>query len=456
MPITPEDSRSRIRRHTEAWEALFNRLGIVSVETESEFFETLKLFESGQVPRGRRALVTAASGVLGVMLADQLSEAGFELPQPSGARAQRLRELLPGIATPCNPQDVTMAVWNDRDLQRDIYSTLIDEGYDVVLMIQNYPRAGMWDISEYAAQVDAIGEACAGRDVAALQLAPMIDCFPAEARSHTQDLGMAAMQGLSECIAALRHAIWWRERRDDLLTQGSELLAEASGHAVAGAVMLDEATAKSLIAAAGVPVPEKRVVAPAEAAEAAAALGFPVVLKALDAHLLHKTECGAVIIGLTDPVAVDTAVTVMRGDLARLAPEISFDEVLVERMADDVVVELMASVRRDPSVGLVMMIAGGGTEAELWNDSTLLAAPFNRAEIAHALARLKTWRRLQGWRGAPAANIEALLDALEALAAFTLREAVEEIEINPFLVGQDGVVAVDAVLRIEQRDSQVV
>ncbi|MCP3970810.1 MAG: acetate--CoA ligase family protein, partial [Rhodobacteraceae bacterium] len=114
--------------HGEAWEALFRRLGIVSVASESEFFETLKLFDSGHIPKGRRVLVTAASGVMGVMLADHLSAAGFDLPQPDGDRAQKLRELLPGIATPCNPQDVTMAVWNHKERQRDIYATLLEQG----------------------------------------------------------------------------------------------------------------------------------------------------------------------------------------------------------------------------------------------------------------------------------------------------------------------------------------
>ncbi|MCP4389911.1 MAG: acetate--CoA ligase family protein, partial [Gammaproteobacteria bacterium] len=187
----------------EAWEALFRRLGIVSVASESEFFEALKLFDSGHIPKGRRVLVTAASGVMGVMLADHLSAAGFDLPQPDDDRKQKLRELLPGIATPCNPQDVTMAVWNHKERQRDIYATLLEQGYDIALMVQNYPRDGMWDISEYEAQVEALGEACAGCDVAALQLAPMVDCFPAHARNHTQSLGLAAMQGLEECIAAL-------------------------------------------------------------------------------------------------------------------------------------------------------------------------------------------------------------------------------------------------------------
>lgn len=438
-----------------AWEALFDRLGIISTSSESEFFETLKLISSGHVPKGRRVLVTAASGVLGVMLADHLSAAGFEMPQPTGERVTRLREVLPLMATPGNPQDVTMGAWNDKDRQLAIYSALLDEGYDIALMVQNYPRGGMWDVSEYAAQVEALGEACRGRDIAAMQLAPMIDCFPADARDHTQSLGLAAMQGLEECIKALSHAIWWRERRDQLMAAGVERLANVLATAPEPGARHDEAAAKRMLASAGVNVPALRVTTPDKAHEAAAEIGFPVALKALDARLLHKTEAGAVRIGLSSPQAVRDAIDGMRADMRRLAPNIPLAAVLVEAMAPDVIAEVMASVAYDPSVGPVLMIAGGGVEAELWNDSTLLAAPFVRSEIAQALDRLKVAERLKGWRGRPAGDREALLDMLEALARFAMTEGAEEIEINPILVGRDGALAVDAILKLTQQHERV-
>lgn len=437
-----------------AWEALFDRLGIISVSTESEFFETLKLIDSGQIPKGRRVLVASVSGVLGVMLADHLSAGGFELPQPTGERIDRLREVLPVMATPCNPQDVTMGAWNDKARQVAIYSALLDEGYDVALMVQNYPREGMWDISEYAAQVEALGEACRGRGVAAMQLAPMVDCFPAHARNHTQSLGLAAMQGLDECIRALGHAVWWQERREQLASAGLDLLVEVGNVVPPAGVRHDEASAKALLRKSGVAVPNLRTCPPERAASAAAEIGFPVALKALDARLLHKTEVGAVRIGLATADAVTAAVNQMRIDMQRLAPEIQLETVLVEAMARDVIAEVMASVTFDPSVGPMLMIAGGGVEAELWNDSTLLAAPFTRGEILRSFERLKAAQRIKGWRGRPAGDMQALLDALENLAGFAHTHLVEEIEINPILVSQKGVLAVDAVLKMAGQPNQ--
>lgn len=440
-----------------AWDALLDRLGIVSTASESEFFETLKLFESGQIPAGRRALVTAASGVTGVMLADHLSAAGFELPEPTGDRLTRLRRLLPPIATPGNPQDITMAAWNDVERQTAIYSALLDEGYDLALVVQNYPRGGMWDPTEYEAQVEALAAATAGREVAALQLAPLVDCFPSDARDHTRRLGLAAMQGLEECVKALGHGVWWRERRDVLLAAGVDRLGEVTAPAPAPPApapadddgpTLDEAAAKAHLTGAGVRVPVARVVKPGGAARAAEEIGFPVAVKALDARILHKTDAGAVAVGLTSGAAVAAAVERMRRDMARALPAVPLHTVLVEAMVAEPVAELIVSITADPVVGHVMMLGGGGVEAELWQDTTVLAAPFDRDELARALDRLKVARRLRGWRGRPGADCDALLDTLERLAGFAVAEAVRELEVNPLFAGVDGTVAVDALLRI--------
>ncbi len=434
-----------------AWQALFERLGIVATDSESEFIETLKLLSAPQRPKGRRVLVASASGVMGIMLADHLERAGFDLPQPDPERAERLRALLPGIATPCNPQDITMAAWNDLERQTAIYRELLGQGFDLAIMGQNYPREGMWDIAEYSAQVEAMGQACRELGVAGAQLAPLVDCFPADARQHTQDQGMAALQGLSESIAALSHAVWWQERRDVLLEELPALsLAAEAAPASAQHRAYDEAEAKRLLADAGLTIPAQRVCSaddPRALARAAVELGFPVAVKALDARLLHKTEVGAVALGLNDAAAVTAAVETMRARMAEQAAHIPLTRVLLEAMAEKPVVEVLASISLDPAVGPVMMIAGGGVQAELWNDSQLIAAPFTRFTIAQALSRLKIARLLDGWRGQPAADRHALLDALLNLAHCAERHGLQQVEINPLFVGQRGITVVDAVIQ---------
>ena len=442
---------------SDAWDALFDRLGIIGAGTLSIFLEMLKLADSGRMPKGRRVLVAAASGVTGIMLADRLSEAGFDLPQPSAETAARLRPLLPEIATPCNPQDITMAAWNDLPRQQAIYEALIADGYDIAMMVQNYPRTGMWDIAEYSAQVKALGNACLGQAVVGVQVAPLVDCFPEPAREETRRLGLVPLQGLDEAIAALDGLIRWQDSRSAMLEEGPEGLAIDWPDTPPPSQWQDEASAKAMLAGHGIPVPAAGLATADTAPRLAAEIGFPVALKALDPRILHKSEIGAVRLGLTSQEDVAAAVLVMRREMAEKAPEIPLTRLLVEAMAQDVVAEVMASVTVQPGVGPMMLIAGGGVEAELWNDRALIAFPVTERTIDAALGKLRSSRRIDGYRGAPPGDRPGLVDALMALARFAEahRDRLEEIEINPILVCRQGVVAVDALLKLQSEETAV-
>lgn len=454
-----EAGREAAKTHTasmtgeaRAWDALLDRLGIVSTHAPAEFIETLKLAVHG-FPRGRRAMAATVSGASGILLADHLTAGGIALPQPSAEGAAALRALLPEIATPANPMDVTMAAWNDRARQEAIYGALMDDlareaPLDAAIMIQNYPREGMWEIGEYAAQAEAIAAAAGPRGVTAIECATLAECMPEEARARAAALGIVPLQGLGETVAALAHAAHWHERRAAIAAEGAWTLAAAPPARSRGATV-DEASAKARLRAAGVPVPDGIACPPGKAADAARRLGFPVAVKALEPALLHKTEAGAVALGLGDGEAVAEAVAAMAGRLAASGHG-TLSRVLVETMAGEAVAEVMASVTHDEATGPLMVIAGGGVAAELWEDTTLLAAPFTRAEIARALDRLKTARLIAGWRGGPPGDRAALLDALEALGTLGLAADIAEIEVNPIRVGRagHGVAAVDAVLTL--------
>lgn len=435
-----------------AWNALFERLNICVAKNESEFLETLKLFHYAGPVVGRDVLVTAVSGVNAIMIADQLSEAGFALPQPTGDTAAALKKLLPEIATPGNPQDVTMAAWNQRARQAEIIGTLLEDGYHTVILVQNYPRAGMWDVQEYTAQMEALGDACRGRSTTGIVLAPMVDCFPLEARIATLAAGLVPMQGEAECMAALNHASRWFLQRDMFLAQSCDW-----HHAPMppDASILNEAEGKRRLSAFGVSVPDFKLVPAAQAVSAATSLGFPVALKAVDARLLHKTEAGAVALGLDTAQAVSQAVAAMTSKMAQTVPHIPLRMVLVERMADALVCEFLAAIRRDPAVGPVLLIGGGGVEAEMWRDTVLLALPVTDAQIDRALDRLVVSKKLAGWRGKPAGDRAALVRTITMLAAFykAHETLVTEIEVNPIIVTPTSAVAVDAVLTMADRQN---
>ena len=202
-------------------------------------------------------------------------------------------------------------------------------------------------------------------------------------------------------------------------------------------VQLDEWRSKMEL---GIPVPAGKLVDAAGAAEAAEALGFPVVLKAVSADLAHKTEAGAVRLDLRDAEAVRLAAK----ELSLISPRL-----LVERMVTGVVAELLVGVRADPRFGLALTIGSGGTLVELIADTATVLLPATRADFADALRKLRVHRLLEGHRGRPAGDLSAVLDTLESVAAFALANAdtLLELDINPLLVLPNGIYAADALIR---------
>jgi len=212
---------------------------------------------------------------------------------------------------------------------------------------------------------------------------------------------------------------------------------------------VDEHEAKRWLQGVGIPIPAGCVTNAHEAPEIAARLGFPVAVKFVSEHLLHKTEAGAVALGVSSPTEVEAAVARIGARARGSNAETAADRFLVERMIGPPLAELLVGVRTDPRFGLAMTLASGGVLTELVADAVTLLLPASWAELEEALARLRISRRLDGFRGAPPANRTVIVDALSRLASHLCREDndVVEIEVNPLFVLPDRVCAVDALMR---------
>ncbi|MDH5530409.1 MAG: acetate--CoA ligase family protein, partial [Paracoccaceae bacterium] len=198
-------------------------------------------------------------------------------------------------------------------------------------------------------------------------------------------------------------------------------------------ILLDEAEAKALVARAGVPVP-KGVSAPTLSALIGLAEGLvpPLALKGLG--FAHKSEAGAVRLGLTD-----------LHDQLNMEGATGY---LAEEMVTGAVAELLIGLRRDPVYGVSLTVGLGGVTAELLADTVTLILPAAEDEIRAALARLKLWPLLDGYRGRAKADIAAVVAVVSRLATLMINDPdLEEIEINPLIVRQNGAVAVDALIR---------
>ena len=204
-----------------------------------------------------------------------------------------------------------------------------------------------------------------------------------------------------------------------------------------GAETLSEAEAKQALAEFGLAIPgQRRAADAAEAGEVVKDLRFPVVLKG--EGLAHKSEAGVVRLGLRSA-----------SEVAEVARDMAAPSFLVEEMIEGGVAELLIGVVKDPAHGFVLTLAAGGVLTELLSDSVSLLVPSDRDMILAALSELKINRLLDGYRGAPAADMNAVLDAVEAVQNYVLAnaEGLEEIEINPLIATPNGAFAADALLR---------
>lgn len=291
-------------------------------------------------------------------------------------------------------------------------------------------------------------------------LAPQADASLALLAAH----GIAGFRTPEACADALAAVLLRRAPRAHALPDaelGQRLAGLLAGHraparvGVTGTVpcaALDEPASLALFEAVGVPVARRAVLREAPWRHD---VGYPVAAKLVSADLPHKTEAGAVSLGVADEAALDEAVRAMRLAASRYAPSARIDGVLVQAMHSGLG-EALVGYRHDPLVGPVVVLGAGGRLAELMRDVSLRLAPVDLATAHEMIEAVVALAPLRGYRGLPAGDVGALAQALVAVSRLALLpgQPVSEAEINPVIVMRDGVVAVDGlvVLRTEAAD----
>ena len=433
----------------ELYDALFDRLGIIRVNSPAQFLETIKFLCVAGVPKGPRLAGLTCSGGGATMLADYAEQLDLRFTPPSAHTAAGLRAQLPQTATVSNPLDYTTPIWGIPEKTKPVFETLFAQGHDAAVIVQDYPALGL-DASKPYYRNDTLSfiAAAKSQDMPAAVCSTISENLDEETRDFLVAHGVAPMQGIDACMTAIAGAVWHGARRAEI-TANTPAALVAPLPAVSGHLM-DEDAAKKLLASSGIAVPRSLTGSGSEISGLAQKLGFPVALKMVSARLPHKTEAGAVKLGLRSSDEVTAAVQRMRADVTAFNASALTDVFLAEAMVASPVAELMVSIRRDPQFGLAMTLAAGGILVELLEDARTVLLPAPRSDMERALSRLKMSRLLDGYRGRPAANRQALLDTLERLAIFAVepKNRVIEVEINPLFVGSDASCAVDVLMQI--------
>ncbi|MDO9414646.1 acetate--CoA ligase family protein [Pararhizobium sp.] len=417
--------------------ALLERLGIGRVNTLPELLETLKLLHLHGPLKSFDISSMSCSGGEASLMADAGEKRKTVFRALKDEQRLPLRQSLGEMVTIANPLDYHTFVWGNREKQTEAFSAMMKGGYALNLIVLDFPRQDRCDATDWVTTCDAVIDAAKATGAVAGIVASLGENMPEDTALSLMASGVIAFSGIDEALAAaetsaLIGAAWSKPAPAPLLK------TKASGGEI---VTISEHDAKRELATFGLTIPEGLTAATAaQAADAAGTLGFPVVLKGLG--VAHKTEAGAVRLNLGSREAVIEAAEAMAGVASGY---------LVEKMIAKPVAEIIAGAFRDPVAGLVLTIGAGGILVELLEDAAVLTLPASEIAIRAAISGLKIRKLLDGYRGGPKGDIEALVAAVAAVASYVASVAsqLEELDINPIMVlpDGDGVVAADALIR---------
>jgi acyl-CoA synthetase (NDP forming) len=435
----------------QAFTALFEQLAMIRVSSPVEMVETLKLLSVSGAPVGRRLAAFTCSGGDAAMVADYCEQVGLDLKQPSTQAAQQLAQLLPDIATVSNPLDYTTPLWGNREAMPAVFRTLIQDGYDAAVVIQDFPPPHIHaDNSCYRNDASSFIEACNAVGIPGAVCSDLTENIDRESRELIIAGGVTPLQGLDAGLDAMANACRYGIRRAKIAARPGllEYRRLSVPERTASVHLLDEGQGKALLKAAGIDIPAGSVCAIDTLEDMVDQLEFPVVLKAVSADLPHKSEAGAVRVGLQDAAQLREALQQMRLDVAATAPQIDFAQVLVESMVEGVIAELMVGINTDPQFGQLLVLASGGVLVELARDARTLLLPASDAEIRAALESLRCFPLLQGFRGKPAADIDCVTTSIRRLIdlAEARRDCLVEMDINPLMVTASRCIAADVLI----------
>jgi acyl-CoA synthetase (NDP forming) len=418
------------------FDAVFREYNVHRARTLDELVDVAYACSGGVFPKTPRVGVVTISGGVGIQMADAAAELDLELPRMPDATQQKILKMIP-FAGPANPVDATAQVINDWSMFTTILGLVADEGnVDSVISFLAHTGTSPGVMAKLKPALQEVRARFPDRVFMLCQrmAADMADEF--------KEIGFLSFEDPTRAIAAVAAL--------SKLAQGyaKPRAAQAEVRAVAAlpAGPINEAEAKRILSEAGVSFAPERIARTRDEAVAAAKdIGFPVVLKILSADIAHKSEAGGVVLGLRNADEVADAHDAMMATVGKREPNARIEGVLVARMIEGV--ETVIGIKRDVVFGPVVMFGLGGVYVEVLKDVTLRLAPVDRAAALEMIRDIKGFPLLAGARGRPAADLDAIADALVAMSRFgAAHPEVASAEINPFIALPKGGAAVDALI----------
>ena len=438
------------------YDAAFRRAGMLRVYTLEELFDAAETLGMGCRPKGNRLAVLTNGGGIGVLAADAVVDAGARLAELSAETLAGLDAVLPPTWSRGNPVDMIGDAPASRYAQA--LSVLArDKGLDALLVL-HCPTA----IASATEAAQAVVDTLHREPRLALLTSWVGDTAVAEGRRLFAAQQVPTYATPEQAVRAFMHMVSYRRNQETLMetppsvpedfapdtAAAQRIIATALGE---GRPWLMEHEAKALLGAYGVPAVPTRLARTADKSPAVAAqLVSACVVSVVSPDLIHKSDVGGVALDLIGPAAVKAAAEAMRERVLQARPEARLEGFSVQPMVRRPgAYELIVGATEDPQFGPVLLFGQGGTSAELVKDQALALPPLNLHLAHEVMSRTRVYELLQGYRGAPAANLEALAIALMRVAQLVIDHAeVRELDINPLLADAYGVIALDARVRV--------
>lgn len=436
----------------DVFDAAIRRAGMLRVYSIQELFAAVETLARARRIDGERLAILTNGGGIGVMAVDDLIEKGGHLAELSEETIERLNQALPVTWSGGNPVDII------GDAPGERYTSALDvlvkaEEVDAIL-VMHAPTATASSSEAAQAIIDVSDEVAK----------PILTSWVGEeavapARRMLNDAGIPTYETPGQAVRAFMHMVDYRRNQTMLMetppsapsgftpdTEAARRLVEAALPATSS-TMMTEPDAKAVLAAYGIPIVETLVATtPAEAADKAADIGFPVALKILSSDISHKSDVGGVQLFLETPEAVKAAAEAMLDSIPARKPNSRLEGFTVQRMAERPgALELILGVTTDPIFGPVILFGQGGTAVEVIGDRAIALPPLNMVLARELISRTRVSKLLQGYRDRPAADLDAIcLTCMQISQLVVDVPEIVELDINPLFADENGVLALDA------------
>ncbi|MCX6650633.1 MAG: acetate--CoA ligase family protein [Methanomassiliicoccales archaeon] len=434
------------------YDAAMKQSGVVRVKNIEEMFDLLQAFSTMPLPQGEGVAIVTNAGGLGVMAADACSDNGLTLASFEATTVQKLKEKLPPAASLYNPIDV---VGDADDVRYDYAIRTVMDDPNVACVLALLAPTDLVDISSVARTLTAFAGSSPKPIVTAFvggkEMAGPIEMLKAAGIPNypSPDRGIRALAAMVEHKRSM-------ERKEVQVIKRMEADREAVQDVLRsvrseGRLALSESEGKRILKAYGISTPQEGLAHDLPSAiELANSIGYPVVIKVESPDIAHKTDVGGVVLNIDTDEELTRSYEVMLSKVREKVPRAKVDGVSIQKMMSGR--EVIVGMVRDDQFGPVITFGLGGIFVEIMKDVTQGIAPLDRDDVEHMIRSIKAYPILTGARGRRPGDVPALVDVILKISQISMEfPEIEELEINPVMVGDEGtgVVAVDALVTIK-------